>query len=603
MKNSAFLKALAFAVASLMLLLALASCKNAEGGEIIATSTGELSEYVERDFYYLIYENSENGRIEGELEQTVKEGESGKEVTAIPDEGYVFVGWSDGRLIATRHDSYVKSDIKVHPVFKPEGSTYTVRYRLEREGKVLQTVNKKAEVGKTITYAPPASSFAYELVWSDGKEGQERVDSALLDGYTVVGEYVPKSLGLPSISINTEDGEMITSKRDYKGCTVGVSNTDSAYCFEGVSAQIRGRGNSSWDHHDKKSFRIKFDEKRSMLGSDYSAKSWTLIANHADGTLSRNAMAYEFSSMLDDIAFTTMHEYVDVFLNGEYMGVYLLCDQIQTGEGRVDIEEELTGDPDTGYFILLDTRASWDGTKDLDYFTLSNDRPEKQYDMRTPDPDDPDYDPDVYLKYIQNYMNEALEALSSGDWDRICEYIDPESFADVYIVDELFMNIDCGQLSFYFYKPKGGKLFCGPVWDFDLSLGNSHYGAGNREYSEPDGDIQKSGTLWAAESNTWFRRLLRTEEFTAIVKEKLASYTDEIEKIIALADYDDPNSYYGLYGMSIERNYQRWDILGVPIWPNPASIVRLNTVEKQFDYIHEWLKERYRVVFEYYGIE
>lgn len=585
-----------------MMISALASCKTDGSGENIATASETLSEYVERDYYYLVYENSENGRIEGELEQTVKAGETGKEVTAIPDEGYVFVGWSDGRLIATRHDSYVKSDITVYPVFRPEGETYSITYKLEREGKVINRVIKKAKVGETITYNPPAAPYAYELVWSDGREGNERVDSALLGGFTVVGEYVPKSLGLPSVSINTDDGTMITSKREYKGCTVSVANTDSAYCFEGVSADIRGRGNSSWDHHEKKSFRIKFDEKRPMMGSEYSARSWTLIANHADGTLSRNALAYEFSSMLDDIAFTTMHEYVDVFLNGEYMGVYLLCDQIQTGNGRVDVEEDLTGDPDTGYFILLDTRASWDGTKDLDYFTLSNDRPEKQYDMRTPDPDDPKYNPNIYLKYIQNYMNEALEALSSGDWDRICEYIDPESFADVYIIDELFMNIDCGQLSFYFYKPKGGKLHCGPVWDFDLSLGNSHYGAGNREYSEPDGDIEKSGKLWAADSNTWFRRLLRTEEFTKIVKDKLLSYTDEIETILSLCDFDDPNSYYGRYGKSIERNYVRWDILGKPIWPNPASVVHLDTVEKQFRYIHDWFKERCVVVYEYYDL-
>lgn len=585
-----------------MMISALASCKTDGSGENIATASETLSEYVERDYYYLVYENSENGRIEGELEQTVKAGETGKEVTAIPDEGYVFVGWSDGRLIATRHDSYVKSDITVYPVFRPEGETYSITYKLEREGKVINRVIKKAKVGETITYNPPAAPYAYELVWSDGREGNERVDSALLGGFTVVGEYVPKSLGLPSVSINTDDGTMITSKREYKGCTVSVANTDSAYCFEGVSADIRGRGNSSWDHHEKKSFRIKFDEKRPMMGSEYSARSWTLIANHADGTLSRNALAYEFSSMLDDIAFTTMHEYVDVFLNGEYMGVYLLCDQIQTGNGRVDVEEDLTGDPDTGYFILLDTRASWDGTKDLDYFTLSNDRPEKQYDMRTPDPDDPKYNPNIYLKYIQNYMNEALEALSSGDWDRICEYIDPESFADVYIIDELFMNIDCGQLSFYFYKPKGGKLHCGPVWDFDLSLGNSHYGAGNREYSEPDGDLEKSGKLWAADSNTWFRRLLRTEEFTKIVKDKLLSYTDEIETILSLCDFDDPNSYYGRYGKSIERNYVRWDILGKPIWPNPASVVHLDTVEKQFRYIHDWFKERCVVVYEYYDL-
>lgn len=597
-----FNKAISIVLALMMLSCSFSSCGNETDKENIATAPGELSEYEERDFYYLVYENSEHGHIEGKLEQEVKAGESGEEVTAVADEGYVFVGWSDGRLVATRHDAYVKKDIKVHPVFKPEGSKFEIKYRLERDGKTIKTITRRDTVGNTVKFQAEEATLAYELVWSDGKRGESREDSALLDGMTVVGEYLPKSLGLPSISINTDDGEEITSKRDYKACKVSLYNAKSEYCFLGTEADIRGRGNSSWDHHEKKSFRIKFNEKRSMLGSDYKAKSWTLIANHADGTLSRNALTYEFASMLDDIAFTTMHEYVDVYLNGEYLGVYLLCDQIQTGEGRVDVEEDLTGDPDTGYFILLDVRASWDGRANVDYFTLSNDRPEKQYDMRTPDPDDPAYDPNIYLKYIQNYMNEALAALSSGEWDRICEYIDPESFADVYIVQELFANIDCGQLSFYFYKEKGGKLFCGPVWDFDLALGNSHYGAGDRESFEPDADLNKNGKLLASESNTWFRRLLRTEEFLALVKKKLANYSDEVAKVIALSDVSNPNSFYSIHKESIMRNFARWDVLGNPVWPNPASVARLSTLEEHFNYVNRWLTSRYSIILEYYGV-
>ena len=582
----------------LCVLLPMAACSSHEEN----AGSGE-ERLTERDYYIVTYENSENGRIEGTLVQNVKKGGSTSNVTAIADDGYIFVGWSDGRTVATRHDAYVTADITVHPVFKKKGSVFTVTYQLERDGITIKKETIKGYAGQMINYTAPEPSIAYELVWSDSKSENERHDSALLDGTVIVGEYRPIPFEAPIITINTDSGEDITSKREYVSCKVGVSNTDNENCFESVSAKIRGRGNSSWDHHDKKSFRIKFDKKRSMLGSDYKSKSWTLIANHADGTLSRNALAYELSSRLDDIAFTTTHKYVEVFLNGKYNGTYLLCDQIQTGKGRVDVEEKLTGDPNTGYFILLDSRASWDGVEDLNYFTLSNDRPEKQYDMRTPDPDDPAYDPNVYMKYIQNYMNEALAALSSGDWNEICRFIEPDTFADVYIINELFFNIDCGQLSFYFYKAKDGKLCCGPVWDFDLSLGNSHYGPIHGDFNPPDADIQKSGKLWAAEQNTWFRRLLRTDEFREIVKGKLKKYDSVIKDIIALADVENENGYYNVYKKAINRNFERWNILGQYVWPNPEEVYKLDSVEKHFRFAHDWINKRYEIIKKYYEIQ
>lgn len=559
-----------------------------------------LEEYTERNYFFLTYKNTENGRIEGELEQQVEQGGSGTNVVAVPDEGYLFISWSDGRTIATRRDAYVKEDITVYPIFMKEGAEFTVRYEIMRDGALVEAKELSAKVGETVKYEADEPAFAYELVWSDGKEGAVRVDNALLDGQTIVGSHEPKSLGIPAICINTDDGRGIDSKTTYKGCTVSLKNADAEYCFESVDADVRGRGNSSWSSHDKNSYRIKFKEKRSMMGTDYSARSWTVIANHADKTLSRNAIAYEFSSLLPSIEFSSIREFVDLYVNGEYLGVYLLCDQIQTGEGRVEVDRELTGDTNTGYMIEIDNRAPDEGKLGYHYFKAIDG---KTYTIKTPDPDDEMYDP-KYLKYIEDYVNEALDALNSKDWNRICEYIEVDTFVDGYLAQELFCNLDCHSFSFFLCKDKDGKLYSGPVWDYDIGSGNNNYGLGNEEECLPDQDLIDDGKLWVARTHQWYKRLLKVPEYVELVKKKLVEYKDDFEYILDLISTD-PSieySYYSMYGEAMERNFERWDILNRYIWPNPNVIVRIDTLKGQLDYLHEWLTERYRIVCEVYGV-
>jgi len=500
--------------------------------------------------YTFTYTNAEGGTLSGTLVQQIEEGKDGTAVRAIPDDGYEFVEWSDGYKFASRIEYGAKKDISVYPIFK--------------------------------------------LMSQD-----------ILDA--------------PVIRISTENKAPVADKETYVTCTVDVSNTDKAACMEQVPAGIRGRGNSSWMWHDKKSFRIKFDKKQSMLGSDYKAKSWTLIANHADRTLSRHALAYELAERFDDLAFVSMHQHVEVYLNDEYLGLYLLCDQMQTGEGRVDIEEEkgnldpVTGLPlsvDTGYLIEMDGRHNEDGVEGHLYFIGDYN---KQYGLKTPDPDDIPIDgTNEYLVFIEGYITDCLDALSAKDWELITSLIDVNSFADAFIVQELFGNIDVGNFSFYMYKPKSDKLYCGPVWDFDLSVGSVDYGYGNEQSWAPDADLKRikaemiadgkteeeinQGTMLAEHGNTWFRRLMRNEEFVAIVKQKLEKYNETIQSVISLADPKNPEGYYAKYQHSMERNFQRWNILGKYVWPNNKDVYTIPTVEGSFVYVKDWLTARYALL-------
>ncbi len=491
--------------------------------------------------FTVTYKSVSHGKIQGNTKQIVEYGESASSVIAIPDNGYEFVMWSDGLKTAVRRDKMVTANITVSPVF----------------------VKKTAD----ITY-----------------------------------------VGVPVISIETITGNDITSKETYVDCSVSISGTQDEYCFENTIAKIRGRGNSSWSKFPKKSYRLKFDKKTSLFGSDYRAKDWTLIANYCDKSLSRNAIAQELAQRFDAIAFSSMHQFVEVYLNGEYDGVYLLCDQIETGEGRVDVSEEFTADGDTGYLIEMDARAPEEAKEGIDYFIMENDDGH-YYRLKTPDTEDPNYDPDIYLTFIKEYMEDSMYAINDlKDWDEICNYIDVESFAESYIVLELMANLDCHAFSFYFYKEKGGKLCCGPVWDFDISSGNNNYGYSQPEGSiteaMPDLDMQVYGELWVAKQNRWFRRLLRVQEFEDLVAQKLEKYESTIEDVITLLETDEsnPNTYYALYGEAMNRNFERWSIMGSYVWPNTQAIVEITTVKGQIDYLHDWLTERHVIVRNRFGL-
>ncbi len=573
-----------------------------ESSDALTLDTSAQEESTEEKRYMVKYVETEGGYIKGILEQRVKHGKKAKTVEAIADEGYLFSAWSDGLTTPKRVDGPITSNLELYPIFERDPNYFIVKYVVTRGNVTVLTDTKAARLGETVTCTVPEPEFAYEFAgWSDGKGDMTRVDTDLSDGATYYGEYKPLCLDAPVISINTEDGEKITSKTDYKGCTVTLENADESYCFEDVEAQIRGRGNSSWNM-EKKSYRLKFTKKRSMMGSDYEAKSWTLIANHYDTSLSRSALAYEMSQNFNGLDFSSTNEFVELYLNGEYLGVYLLCDQIQVGKGRVDIGEEFLNDPASmGFLIELDARANEEGKLNYDYVMLDYDR---SYLIKSPDSSDPAYDPKVHLKYVTDYLNSCLSALGAEDWDTICELMDIDSFVDVYIVNEMFANLDYYKYSCYFYKEPNGKLFAGPVWDVDISSGNVNYGYAEGSYeSGPRQDLVYNGKLWIADMHTWYRRLLRNEEFVDLLRQRLEEYENVILGVAALADTENPDGYYAQYGQAIERNFVRWQILGVEMWPSPQALVDIKTATGQMDYLSEWLKERYYVLCEVYEVE
>lgn len=602
-------------LAMLFLLSALTACGKESGGDGDDTPEGTLNGFEAAPKYYsLIYENSENGKLIGELEQTVRAGEDGRKVRASANKGYVFVGWSDGATNATRTDKNVYADVKVQPIFVKSGTAFSVTYEARMDGKVIDTAKLSGKAGKALEYIPPQAPFAYTYEWSDGTVGAKHSAGYLQNGETIVVEIVPRSLNsVPTIEIYTEDGSGITSKYEYTTCRVTLLNAGDGENFENLTAQIRGRGNSSWTY-PKKGFKLKFDKKQSMLGSDYALKNWVFISNYGDKSLIRNMMAYDMSAAMSGMEFTTMHEFIDVYLNGEYYGLFLLCDRIDENEGRLNIETPISDDPSTmGYIVEIGMTDRLGSGKDG--WTEDRDK-NRSYSISYPDVDDPAFKTDVHLAYIEDYFDQCLAALSEQNWEKICELIDIDSFVDYYVLQEIFMNKDCFWRSVHFYKKPGGKLYAGPAWDFDQTIGNANDLYGLNQYdATPDCDInfvdnvhnsgKTAGHLWIAQANTWYRRLLRNEEFVKLVQNRLRSIEPIVNELLQLTKTDGSvdNAYYTLYEQAMERNFQRWQIMGHQIWPNTPILREIDTVKGQIDYVNDWFAKRYLVLCDWYDVK
>ena len=567
--------------------------------------------------YTIVYENVSNGRIEGETEQKVLHGKSGSTVVAIPDEDYIFIRWSDGYEHAERTEENVMENMWFYPVYMHKNTTFSVTYTVERAGKTVETKSFSVKIGESISYTPPAPTLAYKFHgWNDGVESASRTDVIYSDK-EFKGKYMPHSLGVAAICINTDDEMGIITKEYYRGCTVSLVNAETGQCFENLRAQIRGRGNSSWDAHDKKGFKLKFDEQLKMLGSSYKSKNWNFISNHADKSLLRNMIAYDLSEAFDGLDYTTTHKYIDVYLNGEYHGIYMMCDDLDVGKGRIEYDKTIYEDPaQTAFLLEVGSTHSHDYTNEC--IKVSRDY-SRTYCLKFPDVDDPGYDPAIHKAYIEDYLDQCMAALSAENWDLICQLIDIDSFIDHYIIQELYANKDGFWRSIYFYKEPNGKLYAGPVWDFDQGLGsvNDYFGddmtTGKDIYDvRPDTDFayvnssvhKTAGSPWIACVSTWYRRLLRNEEFKELLRERLAECGPIIMKVIerATTDGSNPDSYYSLYGAAMERNFDYWKIMGTFVWPSSPKLNSITSLKGQITYMREWIVERYDLLCKHYGV-
>lgn len=376
---------------------------------------------------------------------------------------------------------------------------------------------------------------------------------------------VKKSPIIHDLYINTVNQTEITSKDDYILGSVSIKGSES-FEMDPAAMSVRGRGNSTWEF-PKKAYKIKFDERQSLLGMT-SAKEYVLLAEYVDKSLIRNYMAHFFSSFLN-IEHSLETRFVSVFVNNSYRGVYLLTEQVGIDQNRLSIDKS---DAAAGGFLIeLETedRIDREGIKDINWVSVDN----SYFVIKSPKMEK--LIPEVIsgkVTYIKDYLNAFLYSIESNTYD---EFIDVDSFIDFFIISEFFKQVDVGYSSVYAYKDMDEKLFMGPIWDFDISSGNGDY------Y-----DYKYYG-YWV-DYNPWFKKLIQNQSFEdAYIKRFNEVMTAYFDIFIAELDYVSSALF-----PHAERNFKKWGILDKYVWPNPPEMVEANTYSKQITYLKTYMINR-----------
>lgn len=427
---------------------------------------------------------------------------------------------------------------------------------------------------------------------------------------------------MPTISITTDDGsnEFITDydrdaklegKIEYVSATVSVSSSDASETLNEAPAQVKARGN--WTlYYPKKSIRIKFSEKQSMLGLNEGRayKSWVLLAEWKDLAMLNNAAALFMAHNIlgADGYYCSDYRFVQVYINGEYWGVYLLAEQQEANPGRVDIAEPEDTEPDTGYFFEYDNysteeAALADGDPTFEISHYASTAQQQGYTVKS----DTAYDNQVeYLEkcmsiiyricheaaaYDKHYGFDSAYAKivsieSASAQETISQVVDLQSLVDTYILSEIVYDPDINWSSFYMTldmsKTGNKKLTFQAPWDFDSCFG-IRYEFADVTYL----NAVASGNPWFSlfSEEEWFQDMVSTrwdELCEAGLPEKTLELIGTLEE--AYEDY-------------FNQNYERWpERITEGHYELTEEINSFTTQREAADRLRSWLETRFEIL-------
>ncbi|MDP3431675.1 MAG: CotH kinase family protein [Bacteroidota bacterium] len=331
---------------------------------------------------------------------------------------------------------------------------------------------------------------------------------------------------------------------------------------------IEWRGSSS-QGFPKKSYGF---ETRSADGLDIDVSlldlpkenDWILYAPYTDKTMIRDVLTYTLDASLGH--WSPRCRFVELFLNGSYEGVYVLMEKIKRNKNRVDIAkltttdnagEALTG----GYIVKIDKTTGGGGEGWSSNYSNIVGRTFYQYDY----PKSKEITT-VQKSYIQTYIRLMENALYQEVFNfpgNYHEYLNDSSFIDFMIINELAKNVDGYRLSSYLYKGKNDRINCGPIWDFNLTYGNADYYNG---WSTSGFQYQAylGADYW--QNPFWWNKLMQDPAYVNKLKKRWTTLRKKelSEQRIAFVI----DSLTNVISEAQVRNYQRWPILGVKVWPN-----------------------------------
>ena len=399
---------------------------------------------------------------------------------------------------------------------------------------------------------------------------------------------------LPLIIIDTYNEEIVDEPRIIAHMGIINNNDNNNYYDESNEyngmISIELRGNSSLNN-PKKSYRFETilengeNNNVSLLGMP-EENDWILYAPYQDKTLIRNVLTYAIYNAMD--RYTSRTKYCELFIDGEYMGVYVLMEKIKRDSNRIDINKlkntEIQGDDLTGGYILEFNHDA----DETNSFNSIYDEMSYQYYY-------PDYDEIVLeqKEYIQQFVNDFETVMTSEDYNNLdygySNIIDVSSFIDFVIIQEMSKNIDGYIYSTFLYKDKNSlnnKFIAGPIWDFNHAFGNCDYGI-VQPWDVTGWRIQFTDDFFGS---FWWIKMWDDEYFHTLLANRWNSLRlnilsdDNIQILI--------NDLVDSIGTeAISDNFSKWQILGIYTWPN---YIVFDTYSEELEYLQQWIIERFQ---------
>lgn len=401
-----------------------------------------------------------------------------------------------------------------------------------------------------------------------------------------------------SVFIETESGSLDyihEKKGNEEEGDISIIGADGVTVEYVGKLEIKGRGNSTWQM-EKKPYNIKLDKKTNLFGMG-KTKKWSLIANHGDPSLIRNVLAYQTAENAG-MPYTPQFTPVDVYINNEYMGAYILTTRIGVDGSNVDIydlegetedvnDDDLENYPKAGMYgtyagLLEGTKKWYDIPKNPDEITggyiiemeLANRYADEASGFVTTRSQpftmkSPEYLTKAQIDYISGYYQAVEDAIFEGkSMDELNKLCNVESLAQMYILNEWCSNMDFGLTSTYFYKPVGDTLYAGPAWDFDIAFGNND--------SERFGNDYNDAAKWTVCYNRMYRNTVfgkwdieeKPTVFNVLTKnEDFVKELDRVWKSYFGAAIDETikwvnDEYIPAMRGSATANAIRWNIFG-----------------------------------------
>ncbi len=541
--------------------------------------------------------------------------------------------------------------------YSDKNTAFTVRWQDYSDGAYSVYIPSTAKDSITVHYVADGKITVNDTVIADGQKTDIFAEEGIytLSDNTGSVKLNVYRLTLPTVFVatsgkNTPDGMTtlewlkLTKENKDKDGTIAIVDNDEEKTvqYSGKLSQIKGRGNSTWDY-DKRPFNIKLDKKAKVFGMDKN-KSWCLLANYLDSTLSRNTLAYNFGNEMG-IKYTSSQASVDFYIDGEYQGVYNICEKVEINDGRIEItdleEANEAANPDidieecarncsngninsntAGFYKWVDIPN--DPEDITGGYVLETELQERfKYEVSGFVTNRgvcvvikyPEYASKAEVEYIrevyQNFEDAVYNKYGSNGTDYYTDLVDMDSMVKMYIANDFLLGLDSSVTSFYFTKDSDkrdengevtekSKLVAAPLWDFDNSLGNvtleKSRGIGSKTYSfdDPTSTWIRDGLYNRADGTKishMLHRLYDHKDFEQAVNEYWQAHHEElVSSMLSLStELEQTLSHDALIDAA------KWNIFKTKDF---ALISEKRTAE--FDRLRSFIKDRDAFLTEYY---